>query len=241
MKKEYIIISVLIFIILILGGLTVYWQDEAKSKQGIIDVKDRSIEVYRNDLGQAINKVQTSLIQIEDLKELNVKKDSNLKRVKDLYEQEQSINKRLNSIIVFNNSIIAKYSDSISNIISSIDTVNDNGNIYLYPLYDRKLDMFDNWIVGSLSIGKNKFNIDISINSKYDIHTYRKRDNLFSKYKLYTELKLYNPYETTTDFISVTDDNKRNRFNVSVFTGVVITNKIQFGVGLGVGYTLFTF
>jgi hypothetical protein len=103
--------------------------------------------------------------------------------------------------------------------------------------------MFDNWITGYISLGKNTSEIDIKVNSKYDVTTYRKRDNLFSKYKLYTNVKLYNPYETTEDLLIINDDIKRKRFNVSVFVGPIITDNlnIKIGVGLGLGYTIFEF
>lgn len=241
MKREYIVIGILILIIFLILGIAGNYYLKVKEQNGIIQLKDRSIESYRSDLGQTITKVQVTLLELNALKEVNTKQDSTLARMKALYEEEQSLNKKLNSMIAFNNRIIAKYSDSLNNVITSYDSTVNNGVIYYYPTYTRDLDMFDNWITGKLSIGKNIFDIDLSVNSKYDIYTYRERDNIFSKYKLYTNVKLHNPYETTDDLIVINEDNSRSRFNVSVFSGVVFTNKVQFGIGIGIGYTLFTF
>ncbi|MBC8147588.1 MAG: hypothetical protein H8E98_06340, partial [Bacteroidetes bacterium] len=116
-----------------------------------------------------------------------------------------------------------------------------------YPIYNRNIDMFDDWITGDIKLGYSVFDINIKTKSEYEIVIGRERKNIFSRYKSYAQVTNLNPYDyTETMRVYSKSEPKKDRFNISIFVGygagvhkstVILTPLL----GIGVGYRLISF
>ena len=207
-----------------------------------------TLVITRNELGQEISR--TSVLEAESGK-LILKlqtKDKDIIHLQDIIRREQSINIELHNAILLINGIIANYKDSLDNTISGYQSIIDSlGNVIQYPIYNRKLDMFNDWIIGDIEMGYSVFDINLKTKSAYEIVTGRERKNIFSKYKSYAQVTNLNPYDhTETLKVFSKTEVKPNRFNISVFVGygfgvkssVLIVTPI---LGVGLGYKLISF
>ena len=207
-----------------------------------------TLVVTRNELGQEISR--TSVLEAESGK-LILKlqtKDEDIIRLQSIIRREQSINTELHNAIYLVNGILANYKDSLNNTISGYQSIIDSlGNIVKYPIYDRKIDMFQDWITGDIRLGYSVFDISLKTRSAYEIITGRERKNIFHKYKSYAKVTNLNPYDHTEVLkVYSKTEIKPSRFNVSVFVGYGFGVKSSVFIvtpmlGIGLGYKLFSF
>jgi len=238
--KSNIVLLILVAIIIVLGYMLYQRIDSNQNLTNVIATNDRTITNYVDENNKLNSRVGVlTLTNSEVLKDLNTK-DSMLKRMQETAKSLEHRNKQLLAIVNTTNNILIQYEDSIVNLVTTLDTIISNGITYVYPTYTKDIDMYDDWITGSVTLGRQTTIFDISIKSEYDISIFKERKNIFSKYETFANIKVNNPYDTTEDFVVFYKDEKKTRFNVSVSTGFDIIFR-QPIFGITVGYTLIEF
>ena len=245
------IISVVIGLLIgAIISLTIYFsmQNNYKELENLYTAANDTLVITRNDLNQEVAK--TSVLEARNEKtilELQIK-DKDIIHLQNVIRNEKSINKQLEQAIILKNGIIATYQDSLHNTISGYQSIIDSlGNVVQYPIYNRNIDMFDDWITGYIKLGYSVFDINIKTKSEYEIVIGRERKNIFSRYKSYAQVTNLNPYDyTETIRVYSKSEPKKDRFNISIFVGygagvhkstVILTPLL----GIGVGYRLISF
>ncbi len=247
--KDNKLIFIIILLSLLLIGCTMIMLDTNSKRIKIqneiknLKLKYDSTFVTYYDSEKILN-VKLEVLTIENFKNLKVisDKDEIIKRLDKTIKTFQTNNSKLESALIISNLTTIRYSDSLRNTISHYDSILENNIITIYPTYNKDINMFDNWITGNVKLGYNTSDINLNIRSEYDIVLYKERDNIFSKYKLYANCRILNPYDQTKDFVVISKDMKPKRFNISVSGGYGV---YPFGhstfIGITTGLTLITF
>ncbi len=222
------------------GIVFIYNQSKINNLQNILTITNNKLVQVTNDKGQLESTIE--VISSSNSKLLLDYKtaDSTVKRLQGIVKQYDGRNKRLIAALAVSNNIVAKYQDSIANIITNQDTIVEGDVTYIFPTYIRSLDMFNGWIIGNVELGRNITNININVKSEYDISMYRERSNIFSAYKTYATITNLNPYDITSDMKVFHKDQPRNRFNVSAGVGVDVLSLTP-TIGVYIGYSIIQF
>jgi len=242
-----------IFVGLLIGAIvsiTIYFsmRNNYNELENLYSAVNDTLVITRNDLNQEVSK--TSVLEARNEKtilELQTK-DKSIIHLQNVIRNEKSINKELRTAIILSNGIIASYQDSLQNTITGYESIIDSlGNVVEYPIYNRDIDMFNDWVTGHVKLGYSLFDINIQTKSEYEIIIGRERKNIFKKYKSYAQVTNLNPYDyTETVRVYSKTEPKKDRFNISIFVGGGIGyHKSAFiltpMLGIGVGYRLLSF
>lgn len=229
--KSIKLTTVLIIAILILIFMIFRLRDTSmkiiQDNTNIINNLNSELVVTRNEHNQEVAKRESLVLTNSDLLMSIKSKDEAILYLQRQVSKYESENKKLNSVVVALTETVVKYSDSLANVIVG-DTIINN---ITYHTYERELDMFDNWITGSVMIGYNKFSADLSIKNRYSVAMYEEKQGLFKPRKTFVEIVNDNPYTSTQDIrdfqVAVPKQNKTR----CLFIGG--------GLGAGIMYLIF--
>jgi hypothetical protein len=240
------VIPIVASILLILFGLLINTHDNSKKllrKINELELSYDSIYII-NYYDKGILNAKVNILTTENFNNINIISNQKeiIERLNNTIKDFENKNSKLITALIISNSINITYKDSIQNIIIYYDSILENNIVTIYPTYSKDIDMFEDWITGNIKLGYKTSDINLNIRSEYDISLYRQRKNIFSKYELYANCKVLNPYDKTTDFLVVSKDELRKRFNISLSTGYGV---YPFGhsvfIGITGGMTLITF
>ena len=239
------VITVAIIIILIIVGIFLVreFNRVIDNRTNIINNQNiilaDTIEYYIDNDSNRVAKIR--VLETTSVKQLNeiTTNNKSIKELQKLVSSYKGINKKLTSAIIFKNTIIASYTDSIQNLITGSQVVSNDSNSYVYPTYSREIDMFNGWITGNIELGYSITNFSINTNSRYDITMGQERHGIFSKYQTYAIIVNHNPYETTKDAKVYSKLKTDRRWGLVTSIGYGVSNG-GFGtcISIGIGYTL---
>lgn len=180
-----------------------------------------SLLVYRNSENEHVGKIKVlTLTNRKQLEEIATKD-----RAFSLLQGELDRLKRK-----ANNSSVV-YVETVTTLEGKSDTVYQIVTAKGDTIYTARIDKFDDWITGTVTLGKDTSNYDIQIKNEFVGSLYYERQKgfkgLFKEKIPVFELTNKNPYTETTDLrvVDVKTPKKAIRLNLTL------------GVGYGVSYT----
>lgn len=205
--KNNKMMSVLIVAILFLSVIcTIFTFGYIKTKSKLdytlnnVTVANDSLKTYKNKNGELVS--QISVFQSEKTKDFTKLQfqDETIKKLQALIIEKEKEGKTVQTALIIANNTIIQYQDSISNLIINSDTIhNSDSSITVYPIYNRKIDMFDKWITGDVTLGLKTFKINMNIENEYGITIGSDREHWYSKKQMYADVVNKNPLTKTKE------------------------------------------
>ena len=239
-NSKYIIIG-LILIILALAYHAFFLTKSIKDLNNLQEYSTYELSNYVDANGKLNSKVSVLTLSNLQLLDKLHSSDSTVTRLALEIKKFKSLNSEVLAAMALDIKLLAKHRDSLLNIITRWDTTINGTDTTFYPVYTKKLDMFDKWITGNVTLGHSTFDIEIATISEYDIVMYRKRKNIFKPYEMFANCKVNNPYDRTANFTVIQKDKGVDRFNLSAAIGYGYafgTGGLSPIVGITGGYTL---
>jgi hypothetical protein len=201
MKNHKITYTLIIVIILLLFS-SYYLYNRSRTTidnyKNIIDIISSDLTITKNTLNQEVAKRKSLNLQNTSLLLMIDSKDSTIQYLQSVIKDYEKENKRLSSVVVILSKTVIQYKDSIQNIV--VDSIIVDNTVY--PTYSRELDIFNNWITGTVTLGLKTFDADITVRNDYSVALYTEKKNLFSPRETYVEIINKNPYTSVSDIRS---------------------------------------
>jgi hypothetical protein len=219
----------LVFIVVVLIALIIHQKRGYKEISQLYVTAQDSMKTYRNEKGQFVSKI--SVLQATNEKyflEMQTK-DADILHLQQLLKDEKKQRHDVDMALTFSTATNLKLQDSLTNLISSVDSFLINGQKVYYPTYTKSFADTGKWYSGDVTLGKKIFKLDLALTNKYDVVIGTEPDGWFKR-KGFAEITNLNPYSQTKTMKAY---QKTPIPNKPLKTGV-ITGVIGFIIGIGI-------
>lgn len=242
-KNKYAIIGIIVFVLLIIGGVILFLKlnnNKLRNIQNLYEASQDSLRNTTNKFGESSKTI--SVLQAESINQLlKLKiKDKEIIRIQEIAEKYKSQLKKNGVIISSQEETIIK----LTGIVNTIkrDTVWTDSGYIVYPEYECNIS--DKWIKGTITSNKDTCNTNLRITNEYDIIIGMQRNGFLKKKTPFAEITNHNPYtETKTMRVFQISTPKRKWFSLNVNVSYGINHKFELNpyVGIGLGLNIINF